>query len=91
MVYAKPLGVFLQRWLIILDCWANPDRSLAKAAATVRDHLLLILIFSVLRSKLDLVTVPTLLQETLASCPKLERRIKRSATFPLPRSLENTA
>lgn len=88
-VYAKLLGVLLQHWLIVVGCWADPDRSLVKAAATIRDHILLIIY--ALRGKLDLVTVLTLLQETLAACPKLERRTKRPATFQLLENLDKAA
>ena len=88
-VYAKLLGVILQHWLIVASCWAAPDRRLVKAAATVRDHAPLIIY--ALRGKFDLVTVLTLLQETLAACPKLERRVKRPATFQLLENLENAA
>lgn len=88
-VYAKLLGVLLQHWLIVAGCWANPDRSLVKAAATVRDHLLLIIY--ALRGKLDLLTVLTLLLDTLAACPKLDRRTKRPATFQLLENLDNAA
>lgn len=88
-VYAKLLGVLLQHWLIVAGCWADPDRSLVKAAATVRDHLLLILY--ALHGKLDLITVLTLLLQTLAACPKLERRAKRPATFQLLENLANAA
>jgi Transposase DDE domain len=88
-VYAKLLGILLQHWLLVTGCWDDPDRSLVKAAATVRDHVLLIIY--ALRGKLDLVTVLTLLQETLAACPKLERRAKRPATFQLLENLDHAA
>jgi hypothetical protein len=35
-LYAKLLGVLLQHWLFLLACWHRPDRSLHKAAQTVR-------------------------------------------------------
>ncbi len=88
-IYAKLLGCLLQHWLIVASCWADPDRSLVKAAATVRDHALLIVY--ALRGKLDLVTVLTLLHETLQACPPLERRAKRPATFQLLEDLAHAA
>jgi DDE family transposase len=37
-VYAKLLAALIQHWCLLLACWADPCRSLAKAAATVRQH-----------------------------------------------------
>jgi hypothetical protein len=38
-VYAKLLGVIVQHWLLLVGCWRYPDRSLTKAAQTIREHL----------------------------------------------------
>jgi hypothetical protein len=35
-VYAKLLALLIQHWLFLLGCWLSPDRSLVKAAQTVR-------------------------------------------------------
>jgi hypothetical protein len=35
-IYAKLLGLLLQHWLTLLSCWTRPDRSLVKAAQTIR-------------------------------------------------------
>jgi hypothetical protein len=37
-VYAKLLALVIQHWLLLVSCWAYPDRSLIKAAQTVRGH-----------------------------------------------------
>jgi DDE family transposase len=39
-VYAKLLALVVQHWLLLVWCWASPDRSLTKAARTVRQHAL---------------------------------------------------
>ena len=39
-VYAKLLAMVVQHWLFLVSCWAYPDRSLPKAAHTVRQHAL---------------------------------------------------
>ena len=39
-VYAKLLGQVVQHWIILVSCWACLDRSLVKAAQTVRGHAL---------------------------------------------------
>lgn len=35
-VYAKLLAVVVQHWLLVTSCWTAPDKSLVKAAQTVR-------------------------------------------------------
>ena len=37
-VYAKLLAMLVQHWCLLLRCWADPARSLVKAAAVVREH-----------------------------------------------------
>jgi len=39
-VYAKLLAMVVQHWLLLTGCWSYPDRSLVKAAQTVRQHAL---------------------------------------------------
>lgn len=39
-VYAKLLAMIVQHWLFLVSCWTYPDRSLVKAAQTVRGHAL---------------------------------------------------
>lgn len=35
-LYAKMLAMVVQHWLLLLGCWVHPDRSLVKAAQTIR-------------------------------------------------------
>lgn len=37
-VYAKLLAMVVQHWVLVVSCWAHPDRSLVKAAQVVREH-----------------------------------------------------
>lgn len=37
-LYAKLLAMIVQHWIMLVGCWAYADRSLTKAAATVRKH-----------------------------------------------------
>ena len=37
-VYAKLIAMVIQHWLLLLSCWQFPDRSLVKAATTIRNH-----------------------------------------------------
>ncbi len=39
-VCAKLLAMVVQHWLLLTGCWTYPDRSLVKAAQTVRQHAL---------------------------------------------------
>lgn len=39
-LYAKLTALVLQHWLLLIGCWALPDRSLVRAAQTVRAHAL---------------------------------------------------
>ncbi len=39
-VLAKLLAMVVQHWLLLTGCWVYPDRSLTKAAQTVRAHAL---------------------------------------------------
>lgn len=43
-LYAKLLGCVVQQWLLLIRCWDAPDRSLFKAAATIRQHALPLLL-----------------------------------------------
>lgn len=38
--YAKLLALLIQHWLLIVNCWAYPDRSLTKASRTIKSHAL---------------------------------------------------
>jgi hypothetical protein len=37
-LYAKLIGLIVLHWIVLVSCWAYPDRSLLKAAQTVRAH-----------------------------------------------------
>jgi hypothetical protein len=42
-LYAKLLGMLIQHWLQLLSAWPHPDRSLVKAAATIRGNVALLI------------------------------------------------
>jgi hypothetical protein len=37
-LYAKLIAMIVQHWLLLISCWHYPDRSLFKAAKTIRRH-----------------------------------------------------
>jgi len=39
-VFAKLLAMVVQHWLLLISCWSFPERSLLKAAQTIRQHAL---------------------------------------------------
>jgi hypothetical protein len=42
-VYAKLVAVVIQHWILLVGCWDRPDRSLTRAAQTVREHAVCLL------------------------------------------------
>ena len=83
MVYAKLIGAIVQHWVLLTATWAHNDRSLMKAAATLREWI------NNLAEALDdlkkLTDVLERLQEILKG-DRVERRHKKPSHFQL---LEN--
>lgn len=42
-VYAKLVALVIQHWLLLVGCWDRPDRSLTRAAQTIRAHAVCLL------------------------------------------------
>ncbi|MBC8078337.1 MAG: hypothetical protein H7Y32_19815 [Chloroflexales bacterium] len=64
----------MQHWLILIRCWDAPDRSVPKAACTIRQHALTVLLG--LRTGLQAaITV-------VVACLQHGGRIKRSQKTP---------
>src|SRR2546423_1989136 len=80
-VYAKLLAMVVQHWLLLTGCWAYPDRSLVKAAQTVRHHAMHLA--SALACPVALGTALTVIHCCLAAGCRLNRRKKK----PNPRQL----
>lgn len=74
-VYAKLLMLVVQHWLLLVSCWHYPDRSLTKAAQTIRKQAFhLAAVFCSFTRLCDLLA---LLQQTLISgCRINQRRVK---------------
>lgn len=77
-VYAKLLMLVVQHWLLLLACWDLPDRSLFKAAQTLRKHAfhLAAVLFDLPRLLLAL----DLIRRTVSRC-RLNKRLAHPATF----------
>ena len=42
-LYAKLVALLIQHWILLVGCWDRPDRSLVRAAQTVREHAVCLL------------------------------------------------
>lgn len=80
-LYAKLLARLVEHWVLVTSCWVNVDRSLRKAAATLRQHAI---------GLAEVLRVPQRLHEKLetivrciaAGC-RINRRCKRPSAFQL--------
>ena len=78
-ISAKLTGLVLQHWVLLVGCWAIPDRSLVRAAQTIRAHAL-----SLLRA-LDRVAALTQTLQAICRCLaagcRLATRHRHPSTF----------
>jgi hypothetical protein len=75
-LYAKLLARLVEHWVLVMSCWQNVDRSLTKAAATLRRHAI---------GLAEVLRVPTRLSEkleTIARCIAAGCRINRRRKYP---------
>jgi hypothetical protein len=80
-VYAKLLAMLLQHWLLLVSCWAYPNRSLPKAAQTIQKHALhLASAFATVRR---LCTAILTVKRCLAAGCRMNRRKKQPNTYQL--------
>jgi hypothetical protein len=80
-VYAKLLAMVVQPWLFLVSCWHYPDRSLPKAAQTVRKHALHLA--SAFGEAVHLARALATIQRCLAAGCRLNRRKKAPNTYQL--------
>ena len=80
-VYAKLLAMVVQHWLLLTGCWAYPDRSLVKAAQTVREHAMHLA--SALACPRLLCRAIGVIHRCLATGCRLNRRNKKPNTYQL--------
>ncbi len=80
-VYAKLLAMVVQHWVLLVSCWAYPDRSLLKAAQTIRKHALHLA--SAFRKTAHLTRAIAMIHQCLAVGCRLNRRKKAPSTYQL--------
>jgi hypothetical protein len=80
-VFAKLLALLVQHWVVLTGCWDQADRSLVKAAQTLRAHALHLL--SALRSAPQLRRALTIIHRCLRAGCRLNRRKRHPNTYQL--------
>jgi hypothetical protein len=80
-VYAKILGQIVQHWLLVVSCWRDAGRSLAKAAQTLRLHLIGLAKAMRQGARLE-EEIETFARCVNAGC-RMNRRKKRPNTYQL--------
>lgn len=80
-VYAKLLAMVVQHWLLLTGCWHLPDRSLTKAAQTIRAHALHLA--CTLANVARLSETIGIIHHCLASGCRLSRRKQTLSSFQL--------
>jgi hypothetical protein len=80
-VFAKLLAMLVQHWLLLVSCWAYPNRSLVKAAQTVRQHALHLA--SALACPTLLCRAIGVIQRCLTTGCRLNRRKTKPNTYQL--------
>jgi Transposase DDE domain len=78
-VYAKLLGMVVQHWILLINCWSYADRSLVKAARTVRGHALHLA--AVVKDGHLVGKVLEIIQRCLAAGCRIPKRRKEPATY----------
>jgi hypothetical protein len=78
-VYAKLIGQIVQHWLILVSCWSVPDRSLVKAAQTIRKQALHLA--SRFRDPHGLADVLAVVQRCLQHGCRLNKRRAAPSTY----------
>lgn len=88
-IYAKLIAMIVQHWLFLVTCWVYPNRSLTKAAQTVRKFA-----FSLAANLSDLTCLAALIakiQRCLAAGCRMNTRKSAPNTYQLLLGFENAA
>jgi len=80
-MYAKLLAMLVRQWILVVCCWQYPDRSLTKAAQTIRS--LALHLACVLRDTDQLPAALGIIQDCLAIGCRINTRKKEPHTYQL--------
>ena len=90
-VYAKVLAMVIQHWILLSGCWQYPDRSLHKAAQTVRKHALHLAIAFASGCIERLHEALEIIQRCLAVGCRINKRKTKPNTYQLLLGITNDA
>lgn len=88
-LYAKVIGMIVQHWIMVVGCWGYADRSLTKAAATVRKHAMCLA--SGLRCAERLAEAIKIIAQCLAAGCRINKSQKTPHTYQLLLDLTEAA
>ena len=89
-LYAKLIAMIIQHWLLLVGCWAYPNRSLVKAAQTIRSYAQMLL--CAMASIIEMTTVIEHIHNCLASTGcRMNHRKTKPNTYQLLLELPNAA
>lgn len=80
-VYAKLLALLIQHWLVLVSCWQRPEKSLVKAASTIRQNVALLI--AAFGGRLDLQQAIEQIRSTIALGCRMNPRRKAPNTYQL--------
>lgn len=80
-IYAKLIAMIIQHWVLLVGCWRYPDRSLMRAAATVRAWIPGLLLG--LTQTPFLVTTLEIIGHCLAAGCRVQKRRNHPSAFQL--------
>jgi hypothetical protein len=80
-VYAKLTALVIQHWILLVGCWLYADRSLTKAAQTVRGHAIGLLL--ALSSRRHLIATLRAIGRGLAAGCRIDPRRRHPSLFQL--------
>ena len=81
-VYAKLLAMVIQHWVTLTAAWAAPDRSLVKAAQTIRKHALH-LASRLVEGEASFIAGLQVIQRCLQTGCRIEKRRNQPSAFQL--------
>ena len=81
--YAKLIAMLIQHWILLNGCWRFPNRSLTKAAASVRKHALHLAVAFASGCSKRLMEALKIISRCLASGCRLNRRKTNPNTYQL--------
>lgn len=86
-LYAKLIAMIIQHWTFLMGNWVFPNRSLVKAAATVRRHAITLALN--LNRPRQLINSLKVLKTCLAAGARINKSAKTPRTFQLLLALES--